>query len=254
MLVSIGIMALLASLLLPAIGKGLGRSKLILCMSNSKNIANAWLLYSSDNRDVLPPIGDGLNTVTNWIAGNMTRPSEYTNVSLLTNRGVSLAASYIPVVKIWRCSLERTRNVRSYSFNYRMNPFRSTGNPRWLEGEHAKYSTFVRFSDIDDAATRLVAIEESAESINDAYFVVDSSDTGDPNGIGSTSGSFFVDYPARLHDSGAIMAFADLHVERRKWLTKEIETPLEGAVPKPVPKGNLDVQYLKSISTRRKRD
>src|SRR5947209_5883477 len=53
LLVVIAIIAILAALLLPVLGKAKLKAQGVQCMSNHRQLALAWRMYSEDNRDVL---------------------------------------------------------------------------------------------------------------------------------------------------------------------------------------------------------
>lgn len=54
LLVVIAIIAILAGMLLPALGKAKSKAQGITCMNNGKQLMLAWKLYASENNDVTP--------------------------------------------------------------------------------------------------------------------------------------------------------------------------------------------------------
>src|SRR5882724_5775253 len=54
LLVVIGIIALLISLLLPALGKAQRHARQVVCMSNERQLIQAVIMYAGDNKGVFP--------------------------------------------------------------------------------------------------------------------------------------------------------------------------------------------------------
>src|SRR5512140_74248 len=61
LLVVIAIIAILAAMLLPALGKAKAKAQGIHCMNNSKQLMNAFHMYTLDNRELMPPNPDDGN-------------------------------------------------------------------------------------------------------------------------------------------------------------------------------------------------
>ena len=69
MLVVIAIIAILASLLLPALAQAKAKAKTTQCLSNMKQLQFCYHMYCGDNRDYLPPNGSPALT-NSWILGD----------------------------------------------------------------------------------------------------------------------------------------------------------------------------------------
>src|SRR6195952_241109 len=67
LLVVIGIIALLISILLPSLAKARENGKRIVCLSNLKQIGNAIVMYSNDNKLYFPRASAGAEQPDDWI-------------------------------------------------------------------------------------------------------------------------------------------------------------------------------------------
>ena len=72
LLVVIAIIAILAGLLLPALGKAKQKNQGIACLNNHRQLTLAWLMHAHDNNDrflFASPRVDGTGRDTSWMGG-----------------------------------------------------------------------------------------------------------------------------------------------------------------------------------------
>jgi len=108
LLVVIAIIAILAGMLLPALGKAKSKAQGILCMSNGKQLGFAYNLFCGDNNDTLPGNLDGgtgaAQTNQTWCVGWLNNSSftpDNTNVLFLLNSQLGKYAGSAQTNQTW---------------------------------------------------------------------------------------------------------------------------------------------------------
>jgi len=265
LLVVIAIIAILAAMLLPALGKAKAKAQGIGCMNNSKQLAMAWRMYAEDNRDVLlfaysaNPPND--NYVWSGPAGaaydESDVPSDPGNWNWTNTIARSLLWTYCGKSPgIWHCPADT-----SYGLNpqgQRLPRPRSMSMSNWVGGNgdaaptyhnwstEANWTVARKLSDmVQPGPTKtFVLLDERQDSINDGFFVVQMTGfNGSP-----TASEEIVDYPASYHNGAGGFAFADGHSEVHKWHdSRIINPPAIATVPTPY---SQDVFWLQDHSTR----
>lgn len=280
LLVVIAIIAVLVSMLLPALSKAKTKAQGIQCLNNLRQMGLAWTLYTHDHDDRVPPnIGDisiaGSRYDLTWVVGWLTldnpgdqtgRPgknhSDNTNTLFLQ---WSLLTPYQSSLAVWRCPADRSQStiggaryphVRTCSMNCWIGCYDArTGKPYSDELSGGNfYRIITRVSDMTEPgpATTFLLLDEREDSINDGLFGV--SMDGFPDNPAVTK---IVDYPSSYHNGAGGLNFADGHAEIRRWLDprttpppkRDVHLPISWSTPSP---GNRDVRWLQERATAKK--
>ncbi len=256
LLVVIAIIAILAGMLLPALGKAKTKAQGIQCMNNTRQMLLAWRLYVDDNLDrVVPSFG----FPGTWIEGNLDF-----NGGNRSNWDVNQDIVRSPLWKycgksagIWKCPADQSTvknqgtvypRVRSISMS---GWFKSTDVGGFSDATApSHYRIYERATDLTDPgpSQTWLFMDEREDSINDGEMIVGM--YGYPDNPGRHT---IVDYPASYHNRAAGIAFADGHSEIKRWLDPRT-TPIlkRGALLSlntPTPK-NPDCFWLMERTTR----
>jgi prepilin-type N-terminal cleavage/methylation domain-containing protein/prepilin-type processing-associated H-X9-DG protein len=211
LLVVIAIIAILAGMLLPALGRAKIKAQHIACVNNTRQFALAWQLYADDHAGTYPP-QDGAEG--EWVKGWLTpEPNNPDNTNVLHLREGKLWP-YVNSEAIYRCPGDRSQavisgmrmpRVRSYSGN----AWVGSGRRSWTGAPgYNQYKFFWKESDVVGIAPAAlwVIMDEADHSINDCRMWISPAHEG------------FLDVPGSFHGSAASLSFADGHSELRKWV------------------------------------
>jgi prepilin-type N-terminal cleavage/methylation domain-containing protein len=234
LLVVIAIIAILAGLLLPSLAAAKTKAQGIGCMSNTKQLTLAWIMYASDNNDKLL---DSRAWMGGWFNEPPATPGpDSTNVNIL--RAGPLNSYLSGNIGVYRCPGDPRRYlglpvVRSVSMNCYI------GKDLW----DANYFGYTKMSSLvrPGPTKTYVILDESAITINDGFFAVNMAGY-DPYQPGSLA---FVDVPATFHNKAGSLSFADGHSEIHKWRDgRTAKAVLWQASP-----NNADVAWFQERST-----
>ena len=204
LLVVIAIIAILAAMLLPALGRAKKKAQGIQCMNNSRQFALAWIIYAGDNSDVLV-LNPGVQSSSNnpaWTYGKMDDiPDLRTNVDWIK---LGLLFPYTKSVNLYKCPGNQTDQVRGIAMNHHM--AKSPGDSFY----NAAFPGFKKLTDVKKPSDIFVCIDEDENSINDAMFLVVDQDMGGFN-------THISDWPATYHGLASGISFSDGHAEMHRW-------------------------------------
>jgi prepilin-type N-terminal cleavage/methylation domain-containing protein/prepilin-type processing-associated H-X9-DG protein len=250
LLVVIAIIAILAAMLLPALGKAKQKTQGVYCMNNGKQMMVAIQMYGSDNKDLLPPNPDDGNTVPghNWCPGQagLGGQEEY-NTDILKDQSRNLLAVYLSKnVAVYRCPADprkpgkyvgtdvnlkgsMVQTARSVSMNQAVGTvcatFRASGsghganqppvypvNGPWLDNNHGhKANTpWHTYGKLSNVSSPGPAMIWVTLDEN----VVGLNDAGFAVGMVNAE---WIDFPGYYHGNAAGFSFLDGHSEIHHW-------------------------------------
>jgi prepilin-type N-terminal cleavage/methylation domain-containing protein len=239
LLVVIAIIAILAAMLLPALGKAKIKAQLISCVNNTKQLQLAWLLYAGDNNDGVATnntdygvvnYGGWVTGVLDWNRGNPIGAN--TEAKYLTDG--SLGQYTAKNVGIYKCPGDIAQGVtgprnRSVSMNVFVGDYPTPNHPTGVGYSRYGASTYRVFRKVGDfiapgPSMTWVFIDEHPDSINDGMFGVMMPPAG--TWRAGTGTALWDDSPGSQHADSCGFSFADGHSEIKKWLDANTKGPV----------------------------
>jgi prepilin-type N-terminal cleavage/methylation domain-containing protein len=267
LLVVIAIIAILTSLLLPAVDKGKLKAYGITCMNNHRQLSLAWRMYSDDNSDVLLYASESLDwdklwtADYAWVTGTLDPrfPGQDDWDPNLTIKKSPMWSYCGKNLAIWKCPADHSTvpdasgnkpRVRSISMNVFLGGWGGTdGN--W-GAIFSAYKIYKKTTELTDPGPSKVFVfldmrEDSIDMGNFATRMAGWPD--DPSKYG------FYDLPGAYHHLAAGFSFADGHSEIHRWRDSRTMPPLRRGDNAYVndsfsSPGNIDVAWLQDHSTR----
>lgn len=220
LLVVIAIIAMLLSILMPALTKAKEIAKVTVCKTNFRSISLALFMYSGDNDDKLARPSGGYGGITNDQTGAWAFVSGYNGADPIppqsdwktslstkireTNISNGTLWPYIETFKAYSCPADKIAKVRirSYSMNYTLN-----GHKQFVNMYGAKIAT--KMGNIRTPSERIAFAakyhaNDNAFEIKGAYRVIQNDSLLD---------SYFTPW----HNQRSNFGFADGHGETVKW-------------------------------------
>jgi len=228
LLVVLATVAVLATLLLPAIAGTKPSSQAFQCLENQRQLTLGWLMYAEDNSGRLTPNCEALEQPTGpndpnilpggryiqWCPGSMRASTTILYQTNFIQDG--LIYPYVNNITVYKCPADQSivrfgpvsiPRLRSYSMNCWLSPYPGKD---WYSiypsGSPARI--FNKETDITapKPAMTFVFMEENANSLDDGYFA---GSPGLPNK--------WINVPSTRHDYAGVLSYADGHSESKRW-------------------------------------
>ena len=268
LLVVIAIIAILAAMLLPALTRAKLKAQGVQCMSNHRQLALAWRLYTDDNRELLLyASGDTAGWQPGvWMSGNLDfTPGNPSNWDPSVDIYRSPMWPYCgKSLGIFKCPSDTSSvtvagqakpRIRTMVMNLYLGGFKGTGGGVFND---KSWRLFKKSTDLNipGADKVFVFLDEREDAINWGNFYTEMKGYPTRSTPANPGAYQLADMPGAYHGNACGFSFADGHSEIKKWKDARTVPPLkkggllfDGSTQSPSPR-NIDVSWLQDRSTR----
>ena len=212
LLVVIAVIAILAALLVPVLGKAKTRVIAASCVNNLKQLQMCWVMYVNDHNDFVPPnrstLSNGVwrSSRDSWI-GNSS--AIYDADTRAIEGGLLFRYDYNRSLRTYHCPADKSTVRTPDGKDLALLRTRSYSMSGCLGGNYdtnREPDTIQRPTAIRSPSQLAVFVDEQENSIDDAHFLV-----------WPLPDNRWVNMPADRHGQAGTFSFADGHAERWKW-------------------------------------
>ena len=239
LLVVIAIIAILAAMLLPALSRAKVKATQTTCLSNHRQLALAWKMYSLDSSDKIIGLEEGITDGAEWrLASN--DPKVVSDPSLVGLSGNALSTKviqltfslgplyqYAPNPGVMHCpgDLRSQQNGINFAYDSYSGTMYLNGSARVLGGPVALANVIYKESQVLHPSDRIIWLEEADSRQNLFRPPFRENLGGFVMLIGTPQNNFsdarWADFPAVNHGSMSTVDFVDGHAEAHKWATPQ---------------------------------